>query len=160
MTIYRLFERWILPRLALFATPVSAFGAFTQAAVSQLLSQAQLIWNTTALLNATLPANFLSGAGEVYLTATANGANALTTRTAAQIIADLAATLGFPPPTGFSWYFQLANQGNNTVTLTAGAGVTITGTATVGTGVWRGWMVTVTGSGTVTFQNLGAGDAT
>jgi hypothetical protein len=92
----------------------------------------------------------------VFLNTTANGANALTTRTATQLVTDLTNLIGFVPPIGYSWDFEIQNTGNNTVTLTAGSGVTINGTATVATNTNRSFVCTVTGPTTITVQNVGS----
>lgn len=135
-------------------------GAFDGSAILDLLSTTlEAQFNTIATQNFTIPANVMSGAGTTVLGCTANGANAVTTRTAAQIYADLQALMGVAPPIGFSWLFRIVNTGNNTVTLTAGAGVTINGTATAATNTFRDWIVTITSPTTLTIQSVGTGTA-
>jgi hypothetical protein len=129
-------------------------GAFTQASAQAVLQVTGSVFNSTALLNATLTAGLMTGGRSVFLNTTANGANALTTRTATQLVTDLTNLIGFVPPVGYSWDFEIQNTGNNTVTLTAGSGVTINGTATVVTNTNRSFVCTVTGPGTITVQNV------
>lgn len=102
--------------------------------------------------NGTLAAGNMEGAADVTLAT--SGATALTTRTAAQIFA------GVPNAVpGFSYRLRIYNTNAGTLTLTGGTNVTITGTATVATNVWRDYYVTLTDSTHVTLQNLGSGTA-
>lgn len=109
-------------------------------------------YNTTALSNATLTAGLLTGAGEVYLQTTANGANSLTTRTATQMFGDTPGA-----SVGGSYRLRIVNRGNNTVTLTAGSGVSTSGTMTIATNTWRDFVVTFNTATTMTIQDVGAG---
>lgn len=103
--------------------------------------------------NGTLAAGNMEGAQDVILAT--SGATALTTRTAAQIIANVPNA-----QIGMSWLFRCFNTNGGTLTFTGGTGVTITGTATLATNVTRDYTVTITGAATVTMQNIGAGNAT
>jgi len=94
-------------------------------------------------------------AGADYTVLATSGATALTTPTAAQIIA---AVPGWE--VGDSYRLRIYNTNAGTLTLTGGTGVTITGTATLATNVWREYIVSYTGAGAVTMQNIGAGEAT
>ena len=95
----------------------------------------------------------MTGAADVQVQYTLVGAAALTTRTALQLIADLAAVgLGV----GDSFTLSIINSNAGTITLTAGVGVTITGTATIATTVVRKYVVTITSATTVTFQAVSA----
>lgn len=114
-------------------------------------------FNSTAALNATLAAGLLTGALDVYLTTTANGANALTTRTAAQLYADAQVAFGLQNLNGTSYFLRITNTGNNTVTLTAGANVTLTGTMTVATNTFRDFVVTLNSPNSITIQSVGVG---
>jgi hypothetical protein len=135
------------------------FGAYNQDAAAQMLLFSGSIFTTTALVNATMPQGYMTGAGSVYATSTGNGANALTTRTAAQLYADLALAIGFNPPIGYSYDIRITNTGNNTVTPTAGAGVTINGSplSTIATNTFRDFVCTVTGASSFTMQSTGTG---
>ncbi|HLJ26568.1 MAG TPA: hypothetical protein VKY85_07645 [Candidatus Angelobacter sp.] len=132
-------------------------GALDASAIQDILSTLGPQFNSTALSNATLTQGLMTGGFWVNLTTTANGANALTTRTAAQLFADLQASLSVTPPANFTYMLRITNTGNNTVTLTAGAGVTINGTATIATNTFRDFMVTVNNAGQVTIQSVGVG---
>lgn len=85
------------------------------------------------------------------------GAVTLTTPTAAQIIAALPNTI--PQDGTCNWRLRYINDGlGQTTTMTAGANVTVTGTATIATNAWREFLVNVNvNAGTVTMVNLGGG---
>jgi len=134
-------------------------GAFDASAAADIIEATSAQFATTALSNFTASAGQLTGSHLNALQCTANGANAVTTRTASQLIADLQAEYGVPIVIDGSFTFvtRITNSGNSTVTLTAGAGVTITGTATIATGAWRDFAVTIGPGAAVTFQNIGGG---
>lgn len=96
-------------------------------------------------------------AGAAFVDLQTSGATAVTTPTATQILAALPVV-----SLGLSYILRIYNTNGGTLTLTGGTGVTITGTATIATNVWREYLVTVTGisTPTVTLQNRGAGNAT
>lgn len=102
----------------------------------------------------TAAAGDLTGALIVRAEYSAVGAANLTTRTAAQMIADAGNV-----QTNDSYALRIINTSGGTTTLVAGSGVTITGTATMATNTWREYNVTFTGASTMTFQNVGAGTA-
>lgn len=79
-----------------------------------------------------------------------------TTPTAAQIIAALPNTIPLDGTYQFKFRYINNNLGQ-TVTWTGGSGVTVTGTATIGTNAWREFLLTVDSPTAVTFTNLGAG---
>lgn len=119
-------------------------------------------FTTTAQASGTLAASALTGATEVYVSQ--SGATALTTDTAVNILEQLltsirAASNGLQPTRstiqGITWVVYVRNTNGGTLTLTAGTGVTITGTATLATAVERQFLVTVTSPTTLTFQDLG-----
>jgi len=132
-------------------------GAMDASLALDILTVMGSQFNSTALLNAALTAGLMTGAMEVYLTTTANGANALTTRSANQLYADLQAAFGLQNVNGMTFDFQITNSGNNTVTLTAGSGITLTGTMTILTNTCRTFCVTVTSPNAITIQNTGSG---
>jgi hypothetical protein len=103
--------------------------------------------------NGTFAASAVEGAQDVTLAT--SGATAMTTRTAAQTIANIPNW-----EIGQSYRLRIYNTNGGTLTITGGTGVTITGTATIATNVWRDYYVTYTGANTVGWQNLGAGNAT
>lgn len=136
-----------------------------------VLTNAQLTATTQA--SGTLLATALAGAVENYITS--SGATALTTDTAANIVAQLQQAVavayknslsgfgaGVQPPSGvpnlfnLTFFVSIANTNAGTLTLSAGTGVTLTGTATVVTAAQRTWLVTVTSPTTVNFTTLGS----
>lgn len=103
--------------------------------------------------NGTLGAGAIEGSQ--FCTLATSGATAQTTRTAAQMIANIPGA-----QIGMTWLIRVYNTNAGTLTLTGGTGVTITGTATIATNVWREYQATITSLTAVTLQNLGAGNAT
>lgn len=93
----------------------------------------------------------LTGAVLVYADFTGISASTLTTRTAAQMIAD--ATLAI----GQAYTLRLINGSGGTCTLTAGGGVTLIGPVAILTATFVDYIVTVTGAGAMTFQSVGSG---
>lgn len=102
--------------------------------------------------NGTFSAGDMEGARWVNLAS--SGATAMTTRTAAQLIAAIPNM-----QIGDTYHLHIFNSNGGTLTLTGGTGVTITGTATIATNITRDYMVSMTGAATITMQNLGAGVA-
>lgn len=101
--------------------------------------------------NGTAAAGSLEGGMfTVYAT---SGATALTTRTAAETVAQAGLA------TGQSYLLRIFNTNGSTLTITGGTGVTITGTATIATNIFRDYIVTVASGTAVGWQNIGAGDA-
>lgn len=110
---------------------------------------------TAAASPLTASAGDLSGAAVVNFTITTNGAFGLTTRTATQMFND-----NPNARVGDAYMLSVSNFGNNTVTITAGAGVTLTGTATIATLIVRYYIITYTTATALVMQNIGAGVAT
>lgn len=118
-----------------------------------------------------LAASALTGATECYISQ--SGATALTTDSAVNIVAALQSCLqaqlaalslgsstanypnGVPNLVNLTYLLFIRNTNGGTLTLTAGAGVTITGVATLATTVERQYQVTITSPTTVTLQDLG-----
>lgn len=100
----------------------------------------------------TAAAGNLSGAQKCVALFSAVGAAALTTRTAAQMYADM----GNIKP-GDVYNVRIINTSGGTTTLTGGTGVTITGTAGIASNTWNEYMVTVTSASAITFQYIGSG---
>lgn len=119
-------------------------------------------YTSIATGNGTLTAAQVAG-GQLTHLAT-SGATALTTPTAALWAAALPFALPLPAANfSFSYVLRVYNTNGGTLTLTGGTGVTINGTATLATNVFRDYLVTVGGTQvapTVVMQNLGAGNAT
>jgi hypothetical protein len=132
-------------------------------------------FTSTAQASGVLVAAAMAGARVTYVLS--SGATALTTDTAANIIAQLqsavataqktnvggfAAALGSTPPLGvpnlfnLSYILTIENTNGGTLTLSAGTGVTLVGTATMLTNNERSWVVTVTGPASITMQTVGA----
>lgn len=134
-------------------------------------------YTATAQASGTLAASVMVGAQDVNVLSSA--ATALTTDSAVDIIAALqnavatayaaslggfAASVNAPPgvPNLFNLTYLLSihNTDGSTLTITAGAGVTLLGTATVLTANTRVWQVQVNSANTVIMQTLGAAATT
>lgn len=100
----------------------------------------------------TAAAGDLTGAQNVFLTLSAVGAANFTTRTAAQMYADLT---NIKP--GDTYFVRISNTSGGTTTLVGGTGVTITGTATIASGAAADFSVAVTSSSAITFTRVGTG---
>ena len=103
--------------------------------------------------NGTFSAGDIEGAAFTVLAT--SGATAMTTRTAAQMLAGISGA-----GIGTKFVLRVYNTNGGTLTITGGTGVTITGTATIATNVWREWLATFTSATALTLQNIGAGNAT
>lgn len=101
----------------------------------------------------TAAAGDLTGAAITVATYSAVGAANLQTRTATQMIADAGLR------TGSTYLLIIRNTSGGTTTLTAGAGVTLSGTMTMATNTYRLFAVTVQSisSPALTITNLGSG---
>lgn len=98
--------------------------------------------------NGTLAAGNMEGAAWCNLAS--SGATAMTTRTAAQILAQIP-----NGQIGMNYMLAVFNSNAGTLTLTGGTGVTITGTATLATNTARLYNVAITGAAALTMQNMG-----
>jgi hypothetical protein len=127
----------------------------------------------------TISASLLAGAGDCYASFSGNaGAQALTTDTAINIIAQVQAAVataykaglgsfaaGVNPPPGVPNLFNMVwtltvlnfNTAAGVITLTGGAGVTITGTNTIAITSERIFIVTITSPTTVVLQSVNSG---
>lgn len=122
----------------------------TMATLANFVPQAK--FSTAALSVGTLAAGSITGAAFVVLQNTGATPGAQTTRTAAQMLADMPGA-----QVGSSYMFRIANTGAGTLTLTMDASVTGTGTLTVATNVWRDYNLTFNTATTATIQSVGAG---
>lgn len=116
--------------------------------------------NTDATVGAHVLAPLvMAGFSQNVLIVSASGTVAITTRTALQTFQDILAVMGQIPAVGMSWEFEIVNtQGAATITLAAGAGVTLlAGTNTVTANGNRTWVLTYTGGGA---SNPAAGNPT
>lgn len=145
-----------------------------------VLPQSQLATSTQngGVISATL----LAGAGDCYASFSGNaGAQALTTDSAINIVAQIqqavataykqglaAFAAGVNPPPGVPNLFNMVytltmlnfNNTAGAITLTGGAGVTITGTNTLAINTERTFIVTINSPTTVTMQSMYAGAIT
>jgi hypothetical protein len=109
-------------------------------------------YSTNASVGATTAAaGDLTGGLTTICNYSAVGAANLTTRTAAQMFADMGAVVGQ------SYELEIMNSSGGAMTLVGGAGVTVNGTATIALNTTRWFSVTFTSAATVTIQNLGSG---
>lgn len=105
--------------------------------------------NSAALSSSNASAGQLSGSTLCIMFNTGATPGTYTTRTAAQMIADSNLQVG-------QTYLVVLgnNQGTGVLTLAGGTGVTVSGTATVGTQVGRLFTVTVNSATTMTFVGV------
>lgn len=94
----------------------------------------------------------LSGASDVVAQYSGVNGSTLTTRTATQMFADQ----GNVQP-GDSYNLRIVNSAGGTLTLTAGAGVTVTGHAAILTNTFVDYVVTFTSATALVMQSVGAG---
>lgn len=143
---------------------MTTLGVFTDTVYNISAVLPMLKFTSTSQASGTITAASLASATENYISQ--SGATALTTDTAANIINQLvssiqsAAPILQPTPAsvqGVTFTVYIRNTNGGTLTVSAGTGVTITGTATLATTVERQYLVTVTSPTTVTFQDLGGG---
>lgn len=132
-------------------------GAVDASFALDILTFLSSIFVSTALSAATLTAGLITGAAQVFLTASAASGTSLTTRTAAQLYADLQAATGLSNINGWSYLLRITNTSGGTTTLAAGTGVTLTGTMTMLTNTFRDFVVTVNNPNAITIQSVGTG---
>lgn len=126
-------------------------------AVANLNQGARVGYTTVDSGSQTVTATAAAVAGGILnRTGSPGGAVTETTPTAAQIIAALPQSR-LTDGTYQFWFRYINNSLGQTTTWTAGSGVTVTGTATIGTNAWRDFLVTVDSASAVTFTNLGGG---
>jgi hypothetical protein len=153
------------PLLAVSALGVLGFafahqGSFDVSAIQDIIAS-QCFGQTLALAaGSTLPAGVITGAQDVVLINTTANPGNQTTRTAAQMYADLTAQLGYPPAPGYQWFLTIVHQGLGTLTLVAGTGVSLgTGTTSVATTGNRTYICTLASPTAITIQTTGSGAA-
>lgn len=128
----------------------AAAVTMTGLAVVPLAHMPATQYTATDASNGTFEAGDLEGAA--FVAVESSVATAMTTRTAAQMIA------GIPNfAVGMSYRLRVINTKDDTLTLTGGSGVTIAGTATLATETWREYLVIYTGASALTMQDIGAG---
>ena len=118
------------------------------------------VLNTYALTSlnqttGTIPAGVITGGLEVFCVQGNATPGTQTTRTALQLYAD--------DPTshpGNSYLLRIINTGAGTITLAGGTGVTVSGTATVATNIFRDYIVVISGTAgapVYTITSVGSG---
>jgi hypothetical protein len=105
-------------------------------------------YQTTALASGVIPAALITGCMENVLVS--SGATALTLPSAAQLYA----ALSMP---GLQYRLRIINTNAGTLTVTAGTGITVTGSLTLATNTWREFDVTLNGANAATFKSVGTG---
>lgn len=126
---------------------IVGFGTVPQAHLPQTK-----FTTSSTVTSLTYAAGDITGAKHVYWQNTADGAVAATTRTATQMFGDIPNA-----HIGLSFQLTIVNRGDNTVTFTAGTGVTITGEATIATLTTRTYHATFTSATAVTFTSVNKG---
>ena len=89
----------------------------------------------------TIPAGIITGGSVVFCVQGNATPGTQTTRTALQLYADDPTSLA-----GQVYMLRIINTGAGTITLAGGTGVTVSGTATVATNVFRDYVVQITGT--------------
>lgn len=146
------------------AGPLKNFGAFSYSGAAQLIAAISTYYSTFAagVTTGTIPANVLTGGGDVFLDSAATTPGTQTTRTAVQLWADL--TLQWGPlindpafANGVQYTLTIKQTGAGTFTLAAGTGVTLVGaTQTVAQNTIRQWVVNLTPNA-ATFTSVAVG---
>lgn len=114
------------------------------------LPAAQFATGTTTT---TFTAGQLTGAIVTNYSNTGATPGSIATRTATQMFGDTPNAI-----VGQSYLLIITNaQGTGTLTVTAGTGVTLTGTATIAVNTWRAFIVTFNTATTLTIQNIATG---
>lgn len=136
--------------------PASGFQHIDAAILQQIIEQANFpvakySKNTAGV--GTAAAGEVTGARHVTLELENDSAYAYTTRTAAQMAADIGAAFFV----GMSFMLLVVNSGNNTVTMTAGTGVTIVETATLATLTTRLFYCTFTSASALSMTSVSVG---
>lgn len=153
---------------------MTALGVFRDDFYNAVSALPQAQNTATAQATGTvLAASAIGGAGDCYIEASGQAAVSFTTDSAVNIIAQIqnavataykqglgAFAAGVNPPPGVpnlfnvAWTLTIVNLNSATLTLVAGAGVTLSGTTTVLTGALRTYLVTITSPTNVTIQGL------
>ena len=146
----------VVPALSVgsFLVTYTGAGAFTMVGIgNQPLTNLPVTkYITAALSTGTLTAGQMTGAQHVFLETTTDGAASMTTRTAAQMFADIPNA-----QIGQTWLVTFINSGNNTLTIVADGTVTATGTLTVATTTTRTFVCAFTSATAATMQGVNKG---
>jgi hypothetical protein len=120
-------------------------------AVLEVVQRAAKFVATTAA-SATFAQHNLTGAQEVAVVNTTTTPGTLTTRTATEMVADMGGGASG------SYKLRITNASANTLTLAAGSGVTLTGTAAIAANKFADYLVTIASATALTIQRVGTGD--
>jgi len=151
---------------------MTSLGVFRDDFYNAAAALTETQYTVTAQASGTLTASAIAGARMCVVLS--SGATALTTDTALNIIAQIqiavanaykqglgAFAAGVNPPPGVpnlfnvTWTLQIVNTNAGALTLTGGAGVTLSGTTSVPlAGAMREYLVTITSPTTVTIQGM------
>lgn len=139
---------------ARFLVTYTAASTFTVASIAegQISAVPPAQYTTSALSTGTLAAGVITGAAFVVLVNSGATPGTQTTRTAAQMLADTPGA-----QVGFTYMLRIVNTGAGTLTLAGGTGVTVSGTATVATNVFRDYTVNFASATTATITSVGSG---
>lgn len=113
-------------------------------------------YSTAALQSATMTVAQVAGSATTVFENTGTTPANLATPTAAAIIA---AVPGWQIGQSYELRIRNSSGSANTATITAGTGVTLTGTMTIAQNVTRNFIVTYTAAGAVTLQSIGVSAA-
>lgn len=115
--------------------PLGAGGVIDQKALQGLATWDSGNFSTQAIAGATLmtAAQMLNGSNTYLILTGAAGAQNLTTPSAQQLVQQMILAYGQPPANGSTFTLEIVNQTNGTITVVAGAGVSIVGSAAVAT---------------------------
>lgn len=145
------------------AVPVAAGDEFDVYQLATLITKKVrwgTVWGsmakfvTAAKTAGTFAVGDITGGCPSILQNTGATPGAQTVRTAAQMFADIPGAV-----VGGSYPFRIVNTGAGTLTITADAGptVTLTGTMTIATNIWRDYLLTFTSATAATIQSVGSG---
>lgn len=106
---------------------------------------------STGTTTTTFTAGQLTGSAVTVYDSTATTPGSIATRTATEMVGDLGATVGAT----YILIIRNSSGSANTMTVTAGTGVTLTGTMTIAQSVSRVFVVTINTATTMTIQSVG-----
>lgn len=107
---------------------------------------------STGTTTTTFAAGQLTGSAVTVYDSTATTPGSIATRTAAEMFADIPGAVA-----GGTYVLAVRNSSGsaNTMTITAGTGVTLTGTMTIAQSTTRVFVVTITSATAITIQSIG-----
>lgn len=138
-----------------FLVTVASATTVTMAQIEGGQNDSMPPWQFTSISSGNGTATAAQMAGGKQTVLATSGATALTTPTAAAMLAVMpGATLGT------EYVLEIFNTNGSTLTITGDASVTITGTATIATNISRSFLCKVLTSTTMSWQNIGTRAAT